>query len=530
MALETQRPPAPTASRSGAACGAMPRRKTLPPLALTAVTPRAVLVGDPDAVAAVGDRRRGGRRRRSVRSTSAAGGVDPQQLALARLGDPDRAAADGDPGEAAAERAPACADRLAGASGRAGSGCRRLRSSPRPAEPPAATRSGGVPTAIGAETSTPPPPPEDQDDAATAAATSGRRRRGRSRAAAPRGRRAVARACGAGRGRCAAQRSRSSPPSHSAESTCGRPHAPSPGAGGRRRSAPRRCGSGRRGPWRRRARSPRSSPSGISGSVSASRARVGRDPGHRLEEDAAERVDVGRRADAAAAPLLRRHVLGGADHRGAAGRAGLVERLGQAEVGEEGAVAFDQDVVRLDVAVDDAGGVGGVERVGDLAEQRRSPAPAAAAPRGRSAAAGRPPRPAASRPAARRRPRASRRSAPPPGGRGGRRAATRAGSARGSRRGRRARGRSPSAPPAVRGRGGWRGRRRPCRRGRSARRPGSRRRWSRPGACGHPGVIPPDARPCTARPSPASRPASAWWGTGCQSMTGPISVPPSARS
>ncbi len=65
--------------------------------------------------------------------------------------------------------------------------------------------------------------------------------------------------------------------------------------------------------------------------------------------------------------------------------AALAERLGEAEVGEVGAVAFDQDVVRLDVAVDDAGGVGGVERFGDLAEQGDRARPAAAAPRGRSA-------------------------------------------------------------------------------------------------------------------------------------------------
>ena len=51
----------------------------------------------------------------------------------------------------------------------------------------------------------------------------------------------------------------------------------------------------------------------------------------------------------------------------------LVDRLGEAEVGEVGALAFDQDVVRLHVAVDDPGRVGGVERLGDLAEQRRRP-------------------------------------------------------------------------------------------------------------------------------------------------------------
>ena len=53
---------------------------------------------------------------------------------------------------------------------------------------------------------------------------------------------------------------------------------------------------------------------------------------------------------------------------------GRERRLGagarEAEVGEEGVVAVaDEHVVRLDVAVHEADGVRGVERVGDLAEQ-----------------------------------------------------------------------------------------------------------------------------------------------------------------
>ena len=43
--------------------------------------------------------------------------------------------------------------------------------------------------------------------------------------------------------------------------------------------------------------------------------------------------------------------------------------LRQPEVGEVGAVAVDEDVLRLDVAVDEPGAVRGVERVRDVGEQ-----------------------------------------------------------------------------------------------------------------------------------------------------------------
>ena len=216
----------------------------------------------------------------------------------------------------------------------------------------------------------------------------------------------------------------------------------------------------------------------------------GRDPGQRLEEDAAERVDVGGGTDRAAAPLLRRHVLGGADHRGAAlRRRSSPSALARPKSVRKARSPSTRTLCGLTSrwtmpAAWAASSASAIWPAG------RSPAPAPAAPRGRSAAAGRRPRPAASPRSARRRPRASRRSAPPPGGRGWRRAATRAGSARGSPRDRPARGRSPSAPPAVRARGGWRGRRRPSRPGRSARRSGSRRRRADVEVC-HPAVIPP---------------------------------------
>ena len=91
-------------------------------------------------------------------------------------------------------------------------------------------------------------------------------------------------------------------------------------------------------------------------------------PGEALVQHQAERVQVGPTVELAAADLLRRQVLGRAHHHVVAREvlAGGVEPLGDAEVGQQhAAVRRDEDVAGLDVAVDEAGVVGGVEGGGD---------------------------------------------------------------------------------------------------------------------------------------------------------------------
>ena len=76
-----------------------------------------------------------------------------------------------------------------------------------------------------------------------------------------------------------------------------------------------------------------------------------------------------RGVDRSALDLLRREVLRGAERRVRRGQ--VVAGLRDAEVGDEhAAVGRQQDVRRLDVAVDDAAAVRGVERVGDLGQDR----------------------------------------------------------------------------------------------------------------------------------------------------------------
>jgi hypothetical protein len=105
----------------------------------------------------------------------------------------------------------------------------------------------------------------------------------------------------------------------------------------------------------------------------------GRRAGQQLVEDAAQGVDVGPAVELAvlAGGLLRGHVLGRAHGHAAAGERaragavlGLVHDLGQAEVGDPGlAVGRDHDVPGLEVAVDDAPGVGVVQGPGHLLDQ-----------------------------------------------------------------------------------------------------------------------------------------------------------------
>ena len=97
-----------------------------------------------------------------------------------------------------------------------------------------------------------------------------------------------------------------------------------------------------------------------------------RGAGEALEEQAAERVDVGPAVDLAALDLLGRDVVDRADEAAIARQAadgGDVAR--QAEVADEGVLALrsvrDENIAGLDVAVDEPGPVRGVQRVGHLA-------------------------------------------------------------------------------------------------------------------------------------------------------------------
>jgi hypothetical protein len=91
---------------------------------------------------------------------------------------------------------------------------------------------------------------------------------------------------------------------------------------------------------------------------------VGQDA-HGVEVGPVIQVGVGRR-------LLRRHVRGRPHHeagRGDRGAArGVVQRLRDPEVGHLGVGADEQDVLRLDVAVDDAQAVGVAQRVDHVAQ------------------------------------------------------------------------------------------------------------------------------------------------------------------
>src|SRR5437762_2482257 len=94
-------------------------------------------------------------------------------------------------------------------------------------------------------------------------------------------------------------------------------------------------------------------------------------PGEELIEHDAGREDVRAPIDRLALDLFRRHVGRGSDHGAGARRLALLAlRLGDAgdaEIGQFGVAAgIDQDIGRLDVAVDDARLVGEVERIDAL--------------------------------------------------------------------------------------------------------------------------------------------------------------------
>jgi hypothetical protein len=99
-----------------------------------------------------------------------------------------------------------------------------------------------------------------------------------------------------------------------------------------------------------------------------------------LEGHAGERVLVGPAVDRLAVDLLGGGVVGGAEELAGDGqRAGRQHRPGDAEVRQVGvlraaAPRVDEDVARLDVAVDKPGGVRGVQGGGDRGDERRRPA------------------------------------------------------------------------------------------------------------------------------------------------------------
>ena len=96
-------------------------------------------------------------------------------------------------------------------------------------------------------------------------------------------------------------------------------------------------------------------------------------PRERLEQHAAEPVDVGPSVDVVAANLLRRDVVDGADEM-TVGRPTVGDALRQPEVGEvdvlAAVLAVEEDVRRLHVAVDEPASMRRVQGVGDLARDR----------------------------------------------------------------------------------------------------------------------------------------------------------------
>ena len=96
--------------------------------------------------------------------------------------------------------------------------------------------------------------------------------------------------------------------------------------------------------------------------------------GEKLVEEAAEGVYIGAGVDRLTGDLLRGDIVEGADEAAGLGQARLGGNVaGDAEVGDVGVLgtglAAEQDVGRLDVAVDEASGVDRVEPVADLGDQ-----------------------------------------------------------------------------------------------------------------------------------------------------------------
>ncbi len=93
--------------------------------------------------------------------------------------------------------------------------------------------------------------------------------------------------------------------------------------------------------------------------------------GQALVRDGAERVDVGRRPDGLFGYLFRGDVKRRADDLAGAGQVDGLRRSGHPEVDEhDGPIRLHDEVSWLDVAVDDLGGVRGVQRARRLGDDR----------------------------------------------------------------------------------------------------------------------------------------------------------------
>ena len=105
--------------------------------------------------------------------------------------------------------------------------------------------------------------------------------------------------------------------------------------------------------------------------------------GEAVEEDTAERVDVGTPVDRKALDLLRRCVVDGPEERARAASALWTRPLGEPEVAEVEVASGlrDEDVRRLHVAVEQSFGVRGIERATDLLGDRHGPLEGQRAPR-----------------------------------------------------------------------------------------------------------------------------------------------------
>ena len=96
-------------------------------------------------------------------------------------------------------------------------------------------------------------------------------------------------------------------------------------------------------------------------------ARIRRHPGEHGVEHSSKTVDVAARVHALAARLLRSDERGSAEDMPGQGERRTARFMDEAEVGDvRTSVGGDQDVFRLDVAVDETGGVRELERSRDL--------------------------------------------------------------------------------------------------------------------------------------------------------------------